>query len=127
MTDDETRWDRFLARHPRVENWVLRLRPRQLKWNFQSWRERRKWTPGTVFLEHGHIPAVIVAMDEYDGYDAISMVDGRTLAGSIFHCGPEPIDLKEAVKLANEMREKVDTQPGSTQDEPTEKGNLTHD
>lgn len=110
MHDDETRYDRFLSRHKRidrVDTWLWRHRPRILWQIHLEHREMARWHAGTTFLEHGHTPAVIIELDDYDGYTAVSMVDGHTMGGSIFNCGPEPITWQEAMKLANEMREEA--------------------
>lgn len=116
MTDDETRWYRFLDGHPRIDkahDWYLtHLRPRAIRWEIERRLEYRRWQPGTTFLEHGHTPAVMFELDEYDGYTAVSMVDGRTMGGSIFHCGPEIITPKEAMKRANEMRAEAEKEQG---------------
>lgn len=112
MPDEETWWDRFLDKHrriDRVDTWLWVHRPRVLWRRHLDRREMARWHAGTTFLEHGNEPAVIIELDDYDGYTAVSMVDGRTMGGSIFHCGPEPVTWREAMKLANKMREEQET------------------
>jgi len=91
----------------------------RLLWNrHKSRKAARKFKAGTTFLEHGTEPAVVIYMDEYDGYNAVSMVDGKGLAGSVMNCGPVIMPWRQALDLAYEMREEREKETRETVQEP---------
>jgi hypothetical protein len=49
---------------------------------------------------------VLVRLYDGDCLEGVSMVDGALVGGcSIYACGPEPVDRKGALRLAEELRE----------------------
>jgi hypothetical protein len=104
-TEDE--WDAWQDRHPRVDRAITRayLVRRQVLGAVPHWRERRRWTPGMFYLDHGSLPCVLVRLYDGDTLEGVSMVDGRLVGGcSIYACGPEPVGRREALVMAERLR-----------------------
>ncbi len=104
-TEDE--WDAWQDRHPRVDRAITRAY--WVRWQVRSavprWREQRRWRPGMFYLDHGSLPCVLVRLYDGDTLEGVSMVDGQLVGGcSIYACGPEPVDRKRAMEMAERLR-----------------------
>ena len=58
------------------------------------------------YLDHGSEPCVLVRLYDREVLEGVSLVDGRLIGGcSIYACGPEPVDRKRALEMAERLRE----------------------
>jgi hypothetical protein len=105
-TEDE--WEDWLDAHRRIDRAITRGY-RAAWWAggvVPHWWERRRWTPGMFYLDHGSEPCVLVRLYDGDTLEGVSLVDGSLVGGcSIYACGPEPVDRKTALVQADRMRD----------------------
>lgn len=115
MTYEDTKFDLWLDKHPRVDKVYYTLRGKWMgvwrwaRYSYPDWKDRRQFKPGGFFLDHGDHPCVIVRDNtDKDAVRGISLVNGTWQLSDRYHCGPEPTTQKEAQRIAEEMRaEKV--------------------
>jgi hypothetical protein len=106
MTSDDTKFDMWLEKHPKLDHHYTNLyvRYRMIlhtpRHKFDDWRERRFWKPGSFYLDHGYTPCALIEFD-FGALVGVSLVDGKVIGGcNIYHCGPEKISRGEAMKIA---------------------------
>ena len=103
--------DLWLDRYPKIDHAYTEvyIKVQQVKHAprhaYDNWRERRFWTPGSFYLDHGYTPCVLTEMDQYGTLEGVSLVDGKVIGGcSIHHCGPEKVSRKEAMNVASAIK-----------------------
>ena len=116
----EEEWNAWLDEHRRVDRGItrayqLRLRVRNA---VPDWWERRRWRPGMFYLDHGSEPCVLVRLYDREALEGVSLVDGRLVGGcSIYACGPEPVERREALAMAEKLRAERVTETPAAADE----------
>lgn len=107
---EDTRLDLWLEKHPRLDHAYTNVyistvgRVRRAKQYFPDYLARRKFKPGTFFLDHGVTPAVVSSIDRDGHITGVSLVDGRFVGSDIWSCGPEVTDLEGARAQADEIQ-----------------------
>jgi hypothetical protein len=112
---NDSKFDLWLEKRPKLDILYSKIYTRTIgpmwgvwrlvRYWYPDWKDRRQFRPGNFFLDHGTHPCVVIRdKTDKDAVRGVSLVDGSFQLSDRYHCGPVPTTMKEANKIAQEMR-----------------------